>query len=98
MTQKEFNSQVKKRLATRLRLSDTDMELIMQTAASVLIEAVASGEAVKLRNLGTFQPKERPACVKHVGSSGVKTIPARRVAEFVPGKALRDALWPSGVK
>ncbi|TET62873.1 HU family DNA-binding protein [Candidatus Aerophobetes bacterium] len=60
---------------------------------SVITDALARGEKVTLVGFGTFQVTERKARRGRNPRTG-ETIqmPAKKVAKFVPGKGLREAV------
>lgn len=62
------------------------------TIASIT-EALTAGDAVALVGFGNFKVSERAARTgKNPATGEALEIPASKVAKFVPGKALKDAV------
>ena len=60
---------------------------------AALAAALAAGETVELRGLGTFELRERRPRTAHNPRTGEAVIvPARRYGFFTPGQRLRAAL------
>ena len=63
-----------------------------------ITEALAKGDRVELRGLGTFEVRRRPARVGRNPKTGASVqVPARKVPFFRMGKELRAILNPPGV-
>jgi len=55
--------------------------------------ALASGDVIELRGLGTLEPRERKARVmRNPRTGGAVNVPARHVVFFKPSKKLKKAL------
>ena len=68
-----------------------------QAAVEAVFEAIAvameKGEEVRLVGFGTFKVSERAAREgKNPQTGAVIKIPAKKVARFIPGKALKDSI------
>ncbi len=68
-----------------------------QAAVEAVFEAIAGalekGDEVRVIGFGTFKVAERAAREGKNPQTGAKIkIPAKKVARFVPGKALKDAI------
>lgn len=66
-------------------------EATLRAALKIICGVVASGEAVRLRDFGTFEARWRTAREGRNPETGDKIdIPAARVAKFSPAKAFRE--------
>lgn len=68
-----------------------------QAAVEAVFETIAvameKGEEVRLVGFGTFKVSERAAREgKNPQTGAVIKIPAKKVARFIPGKALKDSI------
>mgnify|MGYP000875233825 CR=1 FL=1 len=68
-----------------------------QAAVEAVFDAIAGamekGEEVRLIGFGTFKVSERAAREgKNPQTGAMIKIPAKKVARFIPGKALKDSL------
>lgn len=60
---------------------------------NAIMEAMKSGDEVRITNFGVFSVTERPESQGRNPQSGEAiTIKASKVAKFKPGKPLKDAL------
>ena len=65
----------------------------VKAALNIIRGVVASGEAVRLREFGTFEARWRSARKGRNPDTGDEIdIPATRVARFSPAKAFREAV------
>ncbi len=65
----------------------------VNTVLKVVTDTLARGESIALTGFGTFLVRDRAArTVRNPTQSGTINVPARRVAAFKPGKALRDSV------
>jgi len=68
-------------------------EATVKAALKIICGVVASGEAVRLPDFGTFESRSRSAREGRNLQTGEKIdIPAARVAKFSPAKAFREAV------
>jgi DNA-binding protein HU-beta len=68
-------------------------EATVKAALKIISGAVASGEAVRLREFGTFEPRWRTAREgRNLQTGDTIDIPAARVVKFLPAKAFREAV------
>ncbi|OPZ60659.1 MAG: DNA-binding protein HU [Deltaproteobacteria bacterium ADurb.Bin510] len=68
-----------------------------QAAVEAVFDAIAGamekGEEVRLIGFGTFKVSERAAREgKNPQTGAMIKIPAKKVARFIPGKALKDSI------
>lgn len=79
--------------AGKAGLTKKDMGVALDAALDVIAEALQKGEKVQLVGFGNFDVKDR---AEHIGRNPQNmqevVIPATRVAQFKPGKALKDAV------
>ena len=81
------------RIAARSSLSRTDAAIAVEAVVSVIADALEKGEAVNIAGFGTFTTRQRAARQGRNPRTGeAVSVPARTVAAFKPGKALRDRL------
>jgi DNA-binding protein HU-beta len=74
-------------------LSKSTIKRVLESAASVVQGALASGDEVTLPGLGKLSAKTRAARTGRNPSNGEAVeIPAKTVPKFTPAKALKDAL------
>lgn len=73
-------------------------EAVVTAVFEQITEALAKGDRVELRGLGTFEVRRRPARVGRNPKTGASVqVPARKVPFFRMGKELRAILNPPGV-
>ena len=81
------------RIAARSSLSRADAANALDAVVSAIADALESGEAVNIAGFGTFATTHRAAREGRNPRTGeAVAVPARTVATFKPGKALRDRL------
>lgn len=67
-----------------------DIEDVVNTIFNTMSRALANGNRIEIRGLGSFQVKERRARMGRNPKTGQEVaIPARKVPYFVVGKQLR---------
>ena len=65
----------------------------VDAVTSAIAKELTSGNAVWFQNLGTFEPKVRPARMGHSPRDGKPIeIPEAKVVNFKMGQSLKDAL------
>ena len=74
---------------------------VIQLTLDHIIEALADGDTVELRNFGVFEVKERKPRIGRNPNrpSQVVAIPSRQVVKFKPGKIMKQKVTgdPGGV-
>lgn len=79
--------------AARAELSKKDTEKVINAVFETISEELVAGEKVSVVGFGSFDVKQRPERVGRNPATGEEiTIPASRVPQFKPGKALKDAV------
>ena len=65
---------------------------VIQKSLDYIIESLADGNTVELRNFGVFEVKERKQRIGRNPNrpSQVVTIPPRKVVKFKPGKIMKQ--------
>lgn len=78
--------------ADKTGLTKKDVGAAVDAVLEVITEALEKGEKVQLVGFGNFDVKDR---AQHIGRNPQTkqeiVIPATRVVQFKPGKALKDA-------
>ena len=65
----------------------------LDTVLNAVVSALQKGEKVTITGFGTFEVRSRKARTGRNPQTGAEiTIPARKVAAFRAGKALKDAV------
>jgi nucleoid DNA-binding protein len=74
----------------------TDTEAARRITARIvsgMAAALAAGRTIELRGMGTLEPRERKAALRHDPRNMEPVhVPARRIVVFRPGQELRAAL------
>ena len=79
--------------AMRAELSKKDTEKVINAVFETISEELVAGEKVSVVGFGSFDVKQRPERVGRNPATGEEiAIPASRVPQFKPGKALKDAV------
>jgi DNA-binding protein HU-beta len=74
-------------------LSKKDTEAVINAALTAIAEALAADDKVQLVGFGAFEVKERAARIgRNPRTKESIEIPASRIPQFKPGKALKDAI------
>ena len=82
------------RISDETGLGQQEVLSVVQKTLDYLIEELAQGRTVELRNFGVFEVKTRKARVgRNPNAPDVDVpIPARAVVKFKPGKEMRAAV------
>lgn len=80
------------RIAGETGLIQQDVHTVIQKTLDMIVESLARGENVELRNFGVFQVKTRK---QRIGRNPNKpeqvvTIPQCRIVKFKPGKIMKQ--------
>ena len=77
--------------AERAGIAKKDAERLINAAIDAVTEALMAGEKVQLTGFGSFEVKDREARVgRNPKTREAVEIPATRVPQFKPSKALKD--------
>lgn len=93
ITKRELAIKITDQLGIKgLELTQQDVLEVVQTLIDEITEALAQGDAVVMRNFGTFQVREMKAKIGRNPKQPGKDvpIPARAAVKFKPGKEMKD--------
>jgi len=81
------------KIAADSGLSKKDSEKALGATINAISDALAAGEKVQLVGFGNFEVKARAARMgRNPKTKEAIQIPASKVPQFKPGKALKDAV------
>lgn len=87
MTKRELVIEV----AEKLGYTQNEVASIVQATLDAIVESLAEGERLEIRNFGVFEVKSRDARIGRNPRTGQEVpIRRKRVASFKPGKALKE--------
>lgn len=79
------------KIAEKGGFTQNEVASIVQTTLDVIIDSLAEGKRLEIRNFGVFEVKGRNARVGRNPRTGEQVpIEEKRVAVFKPGKALKE--------
>jgi len=85
--------EIVKQLAERLKISQKQARWLFKQQLEILKRQLAEGDAVVLRNFGSFSVKNRAPHRGFLPSEGRKVlIPAKKQVSFRPGKGLKESV------
>lgn len=94
MTKRELVIEV----AERLGYTQNEVASVVQATLDAIIECLAEGKRLEIRNFGVFDVKKRDARRGRNPRTGQEVnIAEKRVATFKPGKALKELVESGGV-
>lgn len=80
-------------IAAKTGMTKKDSEKAVNAALDAVAEELKKGEAVKLAGFGNFTVKERAERQARNPRTGEEiTVPAAKVVQFRPAKALKDTV------
>ena len=78
------------KVASETRLKQLDVKKVVQRSLDAVVEALARGETVELRNFGIFKVKARKGRTGRNPRTGEKVpVPPKRVVAFKPGLIMK---------
>lgn len=78
------------KIAEDTELKQIDVKRIVQKTLDTIVEALAKGETVELRNFGIFKVKSRKSRVGRNPKTGVTVpIPEKRIVSFKSGMIMK---------
>jgi DNA-binding protein HU-beta len=81
------------KIAAGSGLSKKDSEKALESAIDSITDALAAGEKVQIVGFGIFDVKQRaPRIGRNPKTKEAINIPATKVPQFKPGKALREII------
>ncbi|MCX6355649.1 MAG: integration host factor subunit beta [Candidatus Aureabacteria bacterium] len=80
------------RISNEMKLTQLAVKQVIQKTLDYIVESLANGETVELRNFGVFKVRTRKA---RLGRNPNKPeqevrIPAKRVPDFKPGRIMKE--------
>lgn len=78
------------KVAAQTNLKQLDVKKVVQKALDAIVEALARGETVELRNFGIFKVKQRKGRTGRNPRTGEKVpVPPKRVVTFKSGLIMK---------
>ncbi len=78
------------KVASESGLKQLDVKRVVQKTLDAIVEALARGETVELRNFGIFKVKSRKGRTGRNPRTGQKVpVPPKRVVAFKPGLVMK---------
>ena len=88
-----IKSELIERLAQESRLSISDAKVVVDTIFDTIVQTLANGGRVELRNFGVLSLRTRKSHMGRNPKTGEKVLVGeKRVPYFKPGKAVLNAL------
>ena len=79
------------KLAGQLNVTQQEAFATVQTMLDTIIESLAEGERLEIRNFGVFEVKSRGSRLGRNPRTGESVnVETKRIAVFKPGKALKE--------
>ena len=89
MTKKDIVIEVAQR-SELSHLTQVDIKNIIQATLDHVIESLAAGQTIELRNFGVFKVRERKGRMARNPKTGQKVpVPDRKVVVFKPGLVMK---------
>jgi len=86
MTKKDIVMKV----STDANIKQIDVKKVVQMTFDIIIDALAKGEKIELRNFGVFKTKSRKGRMGRNPRTGDQVpVPPKRVAVFKPGLVMK---------
>ena len=78
------------KIAVDTNIKEIDVKKIVQMTFDIIIDALARGEKIELRNFGVFKTKSRKGRMGRNPRTGVQVpVPPKKVAIFKPGLVMK---------
>lgn len=78
-------------VAERLGFTQNEVAAVVQSTLDSILEALAQGDRLEIRNFGVFETKRRNARTGRNPRTGdAVPIQRKRVVSFKPGKAIKE--------
>jgi len=80
------------KIAKETGLTQLEVKEVVQRVLDSIVDSLAAGSTIELRNFGIFKPVKRKARVgRNPNNPSVQVrIPAKWIADFKPGKIMKD--------
>lgn len=86
MTKKDIVNKI----ASQTDIKQIDVKKVVQMAFDIIIDALANGQKIELRNFGVFKTKSRKGRMGRNPRTGDKVpVQPKRVAVFKPGLVMK---------
>ncbi len=80
-------------VSERLGFTQNEVSDVIQKTLDTVVQALADGERIEIRNFGVFEVKTRDARIGRNPRTGASVpIARKRVAVFKPGKSLKERI------
>ena len=95
---KKRNTVTKKRLITEIskeqKMHPKDVKLVLQAALDKVVESLANGDRLEIRNFGVFETVDRKGKIGRNPKEPEKEIPIppRKAVKFSPGKEMKEKI------
>ncbi|MDD4910060.1 MAG: integration host factor subunit beta [Candidatus Omnitrophica bacterium] len=81
------------KVADETGIKQTDVKKVVQKSFDCIIEGLARGEKIELRNFGVFKIKQRrPRTGRNPRTGEAVPVPSRKVAIFKPGLEMKQKI------
>jgi len=78
------------KIAIDTNIKQIDVKKVVQMTFDIIIDALARGEKIELRNFGVFKTKSRKGRMGRNPRTGVQVpVPPKKVAIFKPGLVMK---------
>jgi len=92
MTKKDIVIEVAQRPELS-QLTQVEIKKVIQSTMDYLIESLAKGETIELRNFGVFKVRTRKGRMARNPKTGQKvSVPDRKVVVFKPGLVMKEKI------
>jgi integration host factor subunit beta len=79
------------KISSQYKVKQIDVKKVVQKTLDVIIDSLAKGEKVELRNFGVFKVKERKGRTGRNPRTGeIVPVPPKKVVVFKPGLIMKE--------
>ncbi len=79
------------RISDQVNLKQIDIKKVVQATFDCILDALARGEKIELRNFGIFKVKQRkPRTGRNPRTGTIVPVPARKSVVFKPGLEMKQ--------
>ena len=87
MTKKEIVT----RIGDKIDIKQIDVKTVVQMTLDIIVESLAKGETVELRNFGIFKVKSRkPRLARNPKTGESVPVPEKKVVTFKAGLVMKE--------
>jgi nucleoid DNA-binding protein len=84
---------IAKQLAERYKMTNVDVQDVVQGTFDAILEALAKHGRIELRNFGVFEVRQRAARKARNPRTGEAVqVPAKKVVVFKPGRIMEEKI------